>query len=85
MPRLCHFDGVTVWMDNMGHNPPHFHASYGEHNISVAIRDSRVLAGGLPKSKEKILFEWARSHRQDLMDRWDDSQYGRAINRIPPN
>lgn len=69
-------------MEYMGHNPPHFHANYGEHNISVSIRDSRVLAGNLPKSKERILFKWAKERRQELMSRWEDAQHGRAISPI---
>lgn len=83
MPRLCHIDGVTVWMDYLGHNPPHFHARFGEHDISVDIRDFRVMAGNLPKSKEKVLFRWANEHRQDLLDRWDDASNGREVRPIP--
>ena len=83
MPRLCHIDGVTIWMDYLGHNPPHFHARYGEHDISVDIRDLRVLAWNLPKSKEKVLFGWAIEHRQDLLDRWDDASNGREVTPIP--
>lgn len=69
-------------MDYMGHNPPRFHASYGEHNISVSIRDSRVLAGSLPKSKERVLFRWAEERRQELMARWEDAQQGRKTGPI---
>ena len=69
-------------MDYMGHNPPHFHARYGEYDISVSIRDSRVLAGGLPKSKERILFKWAEEQRQELMTRRDDAQHGREISPL---
>ena len=69
-------------MDFMGHNPPHFHASYGEYEISMAIRDSRVLAGGFPKPKERVLFKWVEEHRQDLMDRWNDAHNGRNISPI---
>lgn len=79
MPRLCHLEGITIWMDYMGHNPPHFHASYGEYEISVAIRDSRVLAGRLPRSKERTLFKWAIERRQELLSIWEDAQQGREI------
>lgn len=30
------------------HNPPHFHAIYGEHEALIAIGDGSVVGGGLP-------------------------------------
>jgi len=33
---------------NDDHNPPHFHAAYGEHEILVNINTLAILSGGLP-------------------------------------
>ena len=31
MPELCRFYGISIRIDFRDHNPPHFHALYGEH------------------------------------------------------
>ena len=84
MPGLCHLDGIRVWMDYMGHNPPHIHASYGEHEITILIRDTRVTRGSLPRSKERILIEWIHDRQQELLTRWDLAHNGREFGPMEP-
>ena len=85
MPNVCNLGGIYVRIDYKGHNPPHFHAKYAEHNIVVHIRDLRVLRGSLPKPKERLLFAWAKVHRQELMDIWMAAQRDEGeIKPIPP-
>jgi hypothetical protein len=33
MPRICSFYGIIIWIYYNDHNPPHFHATYGEFEI----------------------------------------------------
>ena len=30
MPRISDFNGITIFMYYSDHDPPHFHAAYGE-------------------------------------------------------
>ncbi len=53
------------WRD---HNPPHFHALYGEYEAVFDVRDLRVLRGSLPRRAMGLVLEWASDHRDELME-----------------
>ena len=84
MPRLCHFNGITITMDYMGHNPPHFHANYGEFDISVAIPSFRVTGDDFPAPKKRALLNWAGEHLKELLECWEDASNGRKPKKIAP-
>jgi hypothetical protein len=42
MPEISRFLGVVIKMFHREHGPPHFHARYGGHEISVEILSGRV-------------------------------------------
>lgn len=48
MPTISMFYGIVIQMFWRDHNPPHFHALYGEHEAVFDLRDLRVLRGTLP-------------------------------------
>jgi Domain of unknown function (DUF4160) len=35
MPRISSFYGIIIWMYWNDHNPPHFHATYGDFEILI--------------------------------------------------
>lgn len=37
MPELCSFYGISIRINFRDHNPPHFHALYGEHEAVIEI------------------------------------------------
>ena len=41
MPEISRFLGIVIRMYYRDHAPPHFHAEYGDHEITVEI-DSNV-------------------------------------------
>jgi hypothetical protein len=43
VPEISRFLGIVIGMFYKDHNPPHFHATYGDHEIAVSIRDGAVL------------------------------------------
>ncbi len=45
MPHSCSFYGIVIWMYWGDHNPPHFHAEYGEYEILIQIEDLSILQG----------------------------------------
>jgi len=52
------------------HNPPHFHAYYGDHQIAVSIRDGTVLWGRFPRRALGHVLEWREAHQAELEADW---------------
>jgi hypothetical protein len=50
------------------HNPPHFHAIYGEQEAQVSIETGELLDGRLPRNAAKLVKEWALAHQPELID-----------------
>jgi hypothetical protein len=50
------------------HAPPHFHASYAEHEALIDIRTLDVIKGQLPRRAIVLLLEWALDHRAELLE-----------------
>ncbi|MGH2731176.1 MAG: DUF4160 domain-containing protein, partial [Actinomycetota bacterium] len=48
MPRISRFYGITIAMYFGDHDPPHFHAIYGEYEARVAIASVETMRGFLP-------------------------------------
>ena len=48
MPEICRFLGIIITMYFNEHNPPHFHARYGDHRAEIAIETLSIIAGRLP-------------------------------------
>ncbi|MCT8342979.1 MULTISPECIES: DUF4160 domain-containing protein [Photorhabdus] len=49
MPTISEFFGILIRMYYDDHNPPHFHAYYGEHEAIISIETLEVMEGSLPK------------------------------------
>jgi len=48
MPEISRFFGIVIKMFFDDHNPPRFHAFYGEDQALIDIRNLAVFAGWLP-------------------------------------
>ena len=48
MPTVAWFYGIAIAMYYNDHNPPHFHAQYGQSRAVIGIADGRIIAGSLP-------------------------------------
>lgn len=57
MPQRSRFIGIIISMYFNDHNPPHFHARYGDLEILIAIEDFRVLEGFLPVRALNMVIE----------------------------
>ena len=57
MPRVSEFFGIVVEMFHNEHGPPHFHAKYAEHKVTIGIGPVRVLQGHLPARAERLVIE----------------------------
>jgi hypothetical protein len=70
MPIICKFLGITISMFWDDHVPPHFHARYGEYEITVAILTG-VVQGSFPKRALRHVLEWHDLHKDELMEDWE--------------
>jgi len=62
MPEISRFLGIVIRMYYREHNPPHFHAEYGEYEITVQIL-SGIIEGGFPKRALNAVMEWYEKTR----------------------
>jgi hypothetical protein len=69
MPELSRFLGIVVYMYYRDHAPAHFHAEYGEFEITVAI-GSGVVTGQFPRRALHLVLEWYTLHEDELAENW---------------
>ena len=65
------------------HGPPHFHAAYGEYQITVDIRSGTV-TGQFPRRALSHVLEWYELHKKELMENWELADQRLPLNKIPP-
>lgn len=65
------------------HNPPHFHAVYGDYEVSIEIETS-IVTGTMPGRALKMLLEWLELHRQELWENWMRTQEREPVVKVAP-
>lgn len=83
MPILCRFLGITIFMHYRDHPPAHFHASYGEYEITVVL-DTGIVEGQFPKRALRLTLEWYELHVDDLRANWMRLQRREPLQSIAP-
>ncbi|MGH8849804.1 MAG: DUF4160 domain-containing protein [Casimicrobiaceae bacterium] len=83
MPELSRFLGIVIAMYYRDHGPAHFHAIYGDSEITVEIESGSV-NGGFPKRALGHVQEWRELHRADLLKAWSLARSSQALPRIDP-
>ncbi len=84
MPLISEFYGINIYMYYEDHNPPHFHAVYGESKILVDISNGCVLKGQFPTKQTKLVLAWCEIHRDELMTDWELCKSSNAPLHIKP-
>ncbi|MCP9448255.1 MAG: DUF4160 domain-containing protein [Nitrospira sp.] len=84
MPEISRFLGIIITMYFNEHNPPHFHARYGDYRAEIAIETLSIMAGSLPPRVLGLVMEWAALHRQELLEDWELARRQVELKRIPP-
>ncbi|WP_082674652.1 DUF4160 domain-containing protein [Thiohalocapsa sp. ML1] len=69
MPVISRFLGIIIAMYWDDHSPPHFHAKYGEYEITVEILTG-VVQGKFPKRALRHVLEWHDLHQDELLEDW---------------
>ena len=57
MPELCRFFGIIIRMYCNDHDPPHFHAVYGEEEALIEVDTLAVVRGELPRRALAMVVE----------------------------
>lgn len=83
MPEISRFLGIVIGMFYSDHAPPHFHARYGEHEVTVRIDDGAV-EGRFPRRALALLLEWHALHREELRDNWERVRTRKPLQTIEP-
>jgi hypothetical protein len=74
MPELSRFYGIIIYMFAKDHNPPHFHAKYGDHMGIIDIQKSELIEGELPRRALRLVQDWAELHKDELLLNWETAQ-----------
>ena len=61
------------WND---HNPPHFHVKYAGDEATIEIATLSKSGGSLPKSIERLVFNWATLRQEELQRAWNLTKVG---------
>ena len=83
MPEISRFFGIVIGMFHREHGPPHFHAVYAEHKMTVDIETGAV-TGSFPASASGLVLEWYAHHKEELLGDWDLARRGQPLKRISP-
>lgn len=83
MPEISRFLGIVIGIFPREHPPPHFHAVYGEYQITVDIRTG-VVHGDFPMRALRHVLEWLEIHQNELLEDWELVQSGQAAKKIDP-
>ncbi|HCC03108.1 MAG TPA: DUF4160 domain-containing protein [Ruminococcaceae bacterium] len=77
MPVLSRFYGIVIKMyfSQSEHNPPHFHAIYGDYVGVIDIRTGRMLEGDLPPKALSLVQEWMKTNQKELLQIWNTQEF----------
>lgn len=79
MPEIARFYGIVISLLYKEHNPPHFHAEYGEFRASFEI-ETMKMKGKFPKTAERLVRQWAAPHKAELLKMWNEKK----VIKLPP-
>ena len=83
MPELSRFLGIIIYMNWGDHPLPHFHARYGNYEITVEIV-SGIIRGEFPKRALRAVLEWSDLHQAELLEDWELAQQRKPLKSIEP-
>jgi hypothetical protein len=83
MPEISRFLGIVIGIFYSEHGVAHFHAVYGEYEISVEVESGKI-HGQFPARALRLVLEWASLHREELIENWQLARQGQPLRRIAP-
>jgi len=84
MPLLSMFYGIILRMyNNNEHNPPHFHAYYGDYEAIFSF-DGEITDGKMPRKQTRLIQAWTEIHREEIEANWKLAMNEEPIYKIEP-
>ena len=83
MPIISEFFGIFIYIRFLDHNPPHFHAKYGNQEVIIEIANGTV-KGEMSERALRMVLEWLAIYREDLMEAWNKASSGEQPGKIEP-
>jgi len=80
VPTICEFFGIVIRMYYNDHNPPHFHAYYGDWHAIYEIASGQRMIGAMSRRADALISEWAIMSREALLDDWKLAAEHREFN-----
>ncbi len=84
MPTISAFYGILIRMFFNDHAPPHFHARYGEFEATVDLNTLDVIEGQITTRALSLVQEWAKIHKEELIEDWRLCREKSAPSKIDP-
>jgi hypothetical protein len=84
MPEISRFFGIVIGMFYDEHEPPHFHARYGDQKAIIAIETLTILQGRLSPRTLGLVMEWAALHQEELRENWALARAQAPLKKIAP-
>ena len=77
MPVISRFYGIIIKMyfQQKEHNPPHFHAIYGEYVGVIDINELKIIEGDLPNKASSMVLEWTKNNQAELLNIWQTQNF----------
>ncbi len=57
------------------HNPPHFHAVYGDYVGLFNLETLELIEGDLPNRAVSLIQEWGKLYQEDLIRIWNSQEF----------
>jgi hypothetical protein len=83
MPEISRFLGIIIAMYYRDHEPPHFHAIYGDYEITVEI-GTGIVNGHFPQRGLKLVLEWHELHKDELYRNYELLRNKKPLQKIAP-
>jgi hypothetical protein len=83
MPEISRFLAIIIRMYLREHAPAHFHAEYGEYEITVDI-ETGVVNGRFPRRALSAVLDGYVLHQGELMANWQAALDRKPLSKIAP-
>ena len=84
MPTISKFYGIFIRMYNKSdHNPPHFHAFYGNYEAAFDF-NGKIISGKFPPKQARYVKVWAEIRKEYLLTSWALTLKGEDPGDIEP-
>ena len=83
MPEISRFLGIVIAMFYRDYTPPHYHARYGEYEVTVEI-ETGLVSGTFPPRALGHVLEWHQIHKDALRENWELASSRQPLKAIAP-